>query len=1104
MGQKQVIDIPLAGGLRQKTAEPYLDGTSQVTAQNAIWVKQNAVEKRPGWIALTNAVRTMSLPWLPTSLAQAQGLYPNGSDIAVTDGTFLYARSQSASDFAFVDFVPPCVGTRKVVATSMNGVLNPDVAEIAGVRCFVWEDGQTPNANGSGNAIMYALLNVVTGDVFSAGVVDRNTFGYQPKVITRTTISGPLFSVFWVPGNASASKHNIYVATIQAAATGAWGLTQTITTDFDNGNDPGCGWDVAACIGVGGDTTHAMLCYESTAASPNLRCLQLTIAGLTWSAGASSVVSPESATHFSAVGARWVSTLTGSVLWVAYAYAPSGGNTLVRAQAISLTPGGSVFTSLFNPVTLYTTATSTANSHIIGVGIDDLDPNFSGTVVIAWGATETIPNPGIGWCTLTSVGVATTATGTPNLQLLSRPFALASADTSSIPYRVYAMVADTTSQPTQMLVELDVQGGLEQSPRPCASVAPRLALATTGSPGNTATIRGTTTLSSVNVVGSKSPAPVVIAGTITQTSNVPSLLSLLSATFDFTSPARFLSVSLGGLTYVGGGIPGTFDGINMAEISTLYPMAPDASSALTGSGTGGGLANGQTYTYVFVPEWRDNAGNVHQGQPSAPVQVAIPGSTSFLGSVSGRLLNIQVTQQGLEWRSALFGQSTLYLVPYRSVFLNGAMSTNLFRLVGDDPGPAYANLPGILDISFSDAASDASIASNELLPTTGGTLENDAPSSFSGICAHQSRVYGIGDDLRTIWISTVQQDGVPCTFSDGSQTEVSFLGDLTAIWSMDDKLFIASATGIAYMTGSGPNAQGIQSDLSPAEQIPSDVGVTDPRAVCVTPIGTVFAHRFGIGLLDRSLSVQSGWGDPIESVLATGSVTGIQLHPTRPEILVFVNGGAGIGTVAAYNYRFGSWSTWSILDHISGGNNQLSANATLVVGGEAYAALGDGLVAREKIATDASQFFDSVSSSPVTDWVTLKIVTGWVKPGGSIQGWGRLMQADSLFQPLDWADLQLRFAYDYLDLAISQPYTFTSTQISAFPEVDGLLTSTTTTRVSVRPFQARCESFQLVISDAQPGGSPAATTGRGFRIFGLTVSVENKGGIHRVPAGQRT
>ena len=1104
MGEKQTIDIPFSGGLRQKKAEPYLDGSEQATVTNAIWVKQNAVEKRPGWVSLPNTIRPTAMTWVPTHLAQTVGLYQAGQNYAVTDGTFLYVDAQVPGSLMWLDFVSPCVGTRKTISSSPNGVQNVEVAETNGVRCFVWEDAQTAGSSvGTGNEILYAFVNVATGEVFETGTVDRNVTGYQPKLIVRGTV----ISVFWAAGNASATPHQLYVNAVDTAGFGplvnvGWGATQTVLIDFRNGSAWGGAWDVTA-LGGGTDTTHAFLIYESTSAAPSIKMTPMTLSGTSWSVASSGNIAPEASTGFRAIGARWQQTGTNtSVLWVAYAYGPSGGNTLVKVQCWSSTISGSSFSSLSNPVTIYTAATGTTFSTIAAIGVEDVDGGTNGCVVFS--SDSTFDNPGIGWCRYLSAGALSAPIISQGLQLLSRPFAVKSTDVT-YGARVYALVADTTDQPTQILVELDINAfTFEQGPRICATIAPRLASATFGTPGNTLPlIRKIGTLSSATNYANKAATLRVVAGTLTQTANIPSNLSAISCAFDFAHPARFLSTRLGGLEYLAGGLGGgTFDGVNMVESSTLYAIGADANNPLTGAAAGGHLTNGQTYTYVFVPEWRDDLGNLHQGQPSDPIQVAVPAGAGSVGEVSGKVLMLAMTQKGLEARQAVFGQGSMYIIPYRTAFLNGAMSTNLFRLVGDNPGLGFVNNQAALEFTFTDTTADASISANQLLYTTGGTLPNDAPSSFVAICTHQSRVYGIGDDLRTIWISTVQQDGAPCTFSDGAQVEVSFLGDLTAIWSMDDKLFVASATGIAYMTGSGPNAQGISSDLSPPQQIPSDVGVIDPRAVCVTPMGTVFRHAFGLGLLDRSLSVQSSFGDPVEDFLAASGgalVTGIQLHPKRPEVLVFLTTG-GSGQILSFNYRFSAWSNFVIYDGGTAVPNKLPPVAALVVGTSVYVCDGSGaIVARECVQNDSVPYYDTVST--FSRWITLTITTGWVKPGGSLQGWGRFLEADVLFENLDWADMSMSFAYDYLDLVFSDPEVMPSALIGGFPEVSGNLN--TTTRASFRPFQVRCSSVQIQIQDSDPGGGPfPPTTGQGFRIFGITANIENKGGIQRLPAGQ--
>lgn len=1123
--QRQIIDIPVQGGLKQKMSEPWVDTNSQVQDQNVIWVEQNQAGKRPGFTAESTGIvypsnlgltGEINFNWGATSLSSTVALVPNAQYYSVSDGLYIYNNSKNQNYNEWIDYVPPAVGTRHTIGSSPNQAYNPSICEYNGIRLTVWEDFTTL----ANNTLVYQVIDSNTNARLAQGTIYGNFAGVSPRLITMGTYA----VLFW--GDVSATA--IYYSTLDLSnLPGAWSTPATIVTDWSaQGGLGGC-FDVALGTGFttgGGAVTWVALTYTQLASST----IHLRVVLLNKNQSSTSLSNVQQVSYLGLTGTDSISTIGtrwdagNSQLWVVYNFLGSTTQSL-NGGLISLVFSGSSFTVAF-----------TVANQTFFTATDDLQPlwgiNQIGVEVIGAGGTAyrqvcivfqsqntstssvalVQSDQMVSWALWGANGafVGPQSSGS-QLQMISRPFAVFNEDKTYF-CRVYCWCANIETQVSHYLLEFDINAVLGTYgvpgfalPRPCVTYAPRLlnisragiyirrqsSLADVTNPGNSIAGKWTTT----SVISNSSDE--LLRGSVS------------AMTADFTHPGRSCSVQLGNLTYIGGGVPSQFDGVSCVESGNITTCDPDY--PLTSSSTGGGLTNAQTYSYIWIPEWRDSAGNVSYGQPSTPLQIHTAGSTGATAQVSGAVSWIGATRKGDPFHSQLQQQNGLYLIPYRTAFINSAMSTNYYRLAEDPPSSDYLNDPWGLSptLPFNDKAADATIAAGSLAPITGGVLEVDAPPSFSWICSHNGgngmRLYGIGDDLRTIWISTVQTDGVPCTFNDLSTLEVGFLGDLTALWDMDDKLFIASSTGLAYITGGGPSNTGLQSDIQGPFSIPSDVGVIDPRAVCVTPIGTVFRTAYGLALLDRSLSVHSDFGDPVTKFLTQyPTTTAIVLHPTRPEILVYTGNNQTNGIVLSFNYRFQAWSQHFLHDSVySGTGSTPQIAATTISQGNLFIADERGVVFREKTPSDTFQFMDTQSS--VNYPITSQWASSWLKPGGTQAGIGFVHQVQLVIQNQDWSNWTIGLNYDYNVQNTYSPlgWTWQSYQISNFASVNGALGSET--RISITPRHQRCTSFQVVFNDANPYQTPFAVTGEGPRVTSLSVEVEPIPGLDRLPTAQK-
>jgi hypothetical protein len=100
--------------------------------------------------------------------------------------------------------------------------------------------------------------------------------------------------------------------------------------------------------------------------------------------------------------------------------------------------------------------------------------------------------------------------------------------------------------------------------------------------------------------------------------NIFTQAGVMAGTFDFTQPQT--AVELSDDLHVTGGILSMYDGAQVCEHGFhLYPE----NIVATPSGAGGLILAG-TYQYVYVYEWMDAQGLLHQSSPSPAVQVSPP------------------------------------------------------------------------------------------------------------------------------------------------------------------------------------------------------------------------------------------------------------------------------------------------------------------------------------------------------------------------------------------------------------------------------------------------------------------------------------------------
>lgn len=309
----------------------------------------------------------------------------------------------------------------------------------------------------------------------------------------------------------------------------------------------------------------------------------------------------------------------------------------------------------------------------------------------------------------------------------------------------------------------------------------------------------------------------------------------------------------------------------------------------------GDLAAG-TYLYKLCWKYIDGAGRVHRSATSEALSVVVTDNNS---SVSLTCDVLDLTTKG-DVILEVYRTDNLGVIYHRTTsIVSPTLDLDKFN--------QNANY---LTLSCVDANSQASVASNELIYTTGGVLDNDPPPACSILTPFNNRIFVAGtEDKNTIFYSKIQtpEDKDFCVgFSEALYIDMEQIGGaITALHALDDKLIIFKQSRIYYLAGQGPNNLGADSSYLDPALIATDVGCISPKSIVQTPSGLMFQSAKGVYLLDRSLQVQY-IGMPVEDNNSLSVVSGVLLDEQSQVIFV-----TDSDTALVYDYIDNTWVTYS-------------------------------------------------------------------------------------------------------------------------------------------------------------------------------------------------
>lgn len=512
--------------------------------------------------------------------------------------------------------------------------------------------------------------------------------------------------------------------------------------------------------------------------------------------------------------------------------------------------------------------------------------------------------------------------------------------------------------------------------------------------------------------------------------------------FDFGSINPQRSKEVNNVLMIAGGYPRLYDGNDVTEYGfNLFPE----NIVTTVVGAGGVLTPGQ-YAYYVVYEWTDAKGNYHQSSPSTGNIVTVVAVNSL---VTLDIPTLRITDKE-NAKIAIYRTQVNGTVAYRLEWTGGVAGSN-----------PRNNDKTVDFITFNDLNTDAVIADNPLLYTTGGVLENIGPPAFGFIDIYKNRAILSGlEDEKTYAYSKTIIPGEGVSFTDTFVERVDMLGTgVVATKALDDKNILFKDNLIFAQVGDGPLDTGEQNSYSVPQLISSDVGCVEPDSIVLMPSGLMFKSNKGIYLLDRSLTV-SYIGAPVESYNSQ-TIRSAELLESVSQVRFLCDSGRTL----LYDYVFNKWNTFT---------NHTGYDAALWKGVYVY------------LRTNAVVYKESTTSFlDDTTPIVLNPTSAWIK-ASALQGFQRIWAAAILGNYFTAHTLTIKVYYDYND-TVFDTYSFNT--------ATGIVGPDTVYQFRMHLKRQKCESIRFEFDD-----SVTATPGQGYSINDLALEIGLKRGVDKLPA----
>ena len=549
------------------------------------------------------------------------------------------------------------------------------------------------------------------------------------------------------------------------------------------------------------------------------------------------------------------------------------------------------------------------------------------------------------------------------------------------------------------------------------------------------------------------------------------------------------SCNFGGSTHIAHGGLNSYDGRNFYECGIVdQPIAVRTTPAATPGNLSG------SYRYYTVFRHTDANGAAAYSRVYGPITAvnvaASTGQNTFV-----------IQPHGITNRDA--GSDS---VPIVEVFRTKNGGTQFYLVASTQHvGIAGSTTPLVTEITsntttglltFTDNTADTVLAVQAIMyrqpGTTNSPVDRYAPPAARFVVQHKDRLFCTDAFGQRVCYSSFFVDGEQPWFNPAFSFYVhAGTGPITALASMDGRLFVFKRDAIFVVDGDGPGEAGpTGNEFSPPQSLASVYGCVDHRSLVVTPKGIMYRSTRGIEMLSRSLQVD--WvGERVYTTLdANPSTTGSCIDRNSRVRWTL----AAAEPTSGFYYQTGvqviydtACDAWSVERHTgyTGIYGQAYANIGVVNdNGTSKVVFADGYIG---IATE-----DLVTrQDSLGYYVPFKIESGWIKQGP--QARQRVSDIMLLAKKRIGANhaLKISFAYDYSD-TYTQTYTWEPGALNAFALEELNMQPSKQTVLAIR-VKVEDQAPALVPIVSSTGATPIVLTlaaGHGF-VNGGTIVVAN-------------
>ena len=502
------------------------------------------------------------------------------------------------------------------------------------------------------------------------------------------------------------------------------------------------------------------------------------------------------------------------------------------------------------------------------------------------------------------------------------------------------------------------------------------------------------------------------------------------------------------------------DGGNIVSIAGL--PKPQITSVAT-SGTSGNLTTNKTYKYKIVFEREDINGNLYRSEPSDPVSVA-------MGSDDSTVITFE--QIGM-----MVKHDDYYVAIYRTQ-ADGSLYNKVATVTGQSDYSGGTS-------TFADTFSDAVVGAAASLYTDSGELADVIVPACFYVKEHRNRIFGITEDHRVIF-SKEYVSGFGVSFSDSFfiPLDGSLNDKPTALGSAGGVLYIFRERSIYAINGDGPSKTGSGAYFTP-RLVSNTVGAIKGSPTLHTDSGLYFQSVKGVYRI-REGSVEFIGGAVEDTIgpsntdtyggiarVTDGIVKEIIEDQKTSTIRFLLN-----KSVVALNSQFQQWSHY---EYSTIGDNNFSGMSSIE--NTVYLTTSDN----ELWSEDKSRGFLESQTSSDAVYLPLDITTGWLTLS-QVQGFARAYKF-ALLGKLSSSDefvFNIHVYYDYYDFAPLDVYTLTVDPTAThFFQFRGHLT------------RQKCQAIKFRIFDSAHANS-SHTSKQGFVLSSLAIETAGKQGIYRM------